>query len=80
MSSIETKCVQSGYTPKNGEPRQLPIWQSTTWKYGSSEAMGRLFDLEDAGYFYTRLQNAKNDMDAANNCDDAGRYGEMQTS
>ena len=54
---IETKCIQSGYTPENGEPRVLPIYQSTTWKYGSTEAMGRLFDLEDSGYFYTRLAN-----------------------
>ncbi len=80
MSSIETKCVQSGYTPKNGEPRQLPIWQSTTWKYGSSEAMGRLFDLEDAGYFYTRLQNPTNDMAAAKLCDLEGGYAAMLTS
>ena len=48
---IETKCVQSGYTPGNGEPRQIPIVQSTTFKYATSEAMGRLFDLEDSGYF-----------------------------
>ena len=54
---IETKCIQSGYTPKNGEPRVLPIYQSTTFKYETSEQMGRLFDLEESGYFYTRLQN-----------------------
>ena len=55
MSSIETKCVQGGYVPGNGDPRQLPIYQSTTWKYGSSEDMGKLFDLEASGYFYSRL-------------------------
>ena len=54
---IETKCIQSGYEPGNGEPRVLPIYQSTTFKYSSSEQMGRLFDLEESGYFYTRLQN-----------------------
>ena len=54
---IETKCVQSGYKPKNGEPRILPIYQSTTYKYDSSEFMGKLFDLEEDGYFYTRLAN-----------------------
>ncbi|MBQ6020518.1 MAG: PLP-dependent transferase, partial [Clostridia bacterium] len=58
---IETKAVQSGYTPKNGEPRVLPIVQSTTYKYDSSEDMGKLFDLEASGYFYTRLQNPTND-------------------
>ncbi len=62
---IETKCLHEGYEPKNGEARQLPIYQSTTWKYASSDAMGRLFDLEDAGYFYTRLQNPTNDFVAA---------------
>ncbi|MBR1670676.1 MAG: PLP-dependent transferase [Butyrivibrio sp.] len=60
-----TKCVQAGYTPENGEPRQIPIIQSTTFKYDTSEAMGRLFDLEDSGYFYTRLQNPTNDYVAA---------------
>ncbi len=59
---VETKCLHSGYEPKNGEPRQLPIYQSTTWKYESSDAMGRLFDLEESGYFYTRLQNPTNDL------------------
>ncbi len=58
---IETKCIQSGYTPGNGESRILPIYQSTTFKYNSSDQMGRLFDLEEAGYFYTRLQNPTND-------------------
>ena len=52
-----TKCVQAGYTPGNGEPRQVPIIQSTTFKYSTSEDMGKLFDLEAEGYFYTRLQN-----------------------
>ena len=63
--SIETRCVQAGYTPGNGEPRQVPIVQSTTFKYDTSDAMGRLFDLEDTGYFYTRLQNPTNDHVAA---------------
>ena len=54
---INTKCVQAGYTPGNGEPRQIPIIQSTTFKYATSEDMGKLFDLEASGYFYSRLQN-----------------------
>lgn len=62
---INTNCVQAGYEPKNGEARVLPIYQSTTYKYESSEQMGRLFDLEEAGYFYTRLQNPTNDAVAA---------------
>lgn len=62
---IGTKCVQSGYTPKNGDPRQIPIIQSTTFKYDTSEAMGRLFNLEDSGYFYSRLANPTNDHVAA---------------
>lgn len=62
---IETKCVQSGYTPGNGEPRQIPIVQSTTFKYDTGEEMGKLFDLEASGYFYTRLQNPTNDFVAA---------------
>ena len=62
---IETKCVQSGYTPGNGEPRQIPIIQSTTFKYATSEDMGKLFDLEASGYFYSRLQNPTCDMVAA---------------
>ena len=62
---IGTKCVQAGYTPKNGEPRQIPIVQSTTFKYDTSEDMGKLFDLEATGYFYTRLQNPTNDYVAA---------------
>lgn len=62
---INTRCVQGGYTPGNGEPRQVPIIQSTTFKYDTSEAMGKLFDLEESGYFYTRLQNPTNDHVAA---------------
>jgi O-acetylhomoserine (thiol)-lyase len=62
---IGTKCVQAGYRPKNGEPRQIPIIQSTTFRYESSEAMGKLLDLEASGYFYTRLQNPTNDFVAA---------------
>lgn len=62
---INTKCVQAGYTPGNGEPRQIPIIQSTTFKYDTSEDMGKLFDLEASGYFYTRLQNPTNDFVAA---------------
>ena len=65
---IETKCVQGGYTPGNGEPRQIPIVQSTTFKYATSEDMGKLFDLEANGYFYTRLQNPTNDTVAAKIC------------
>ena len=63
--NIETKCIQAGYTPGNGEPRQIPIVQSTTFKYDTSEDMGKLFDLEASGYFYTRLQNPTNDYVAA---------------
>ncbi len=64
-TSFETKCIQAGYTPGNGEPRQIPIIQSTTFKYDTSEDMGKLFDLEASGYFYTRLQNPTNDYVAA---------------
>lgn len=76
----ETKCLHSGYVPKNGEPRQMPIYQSTTFKYDSSDAMGRLFDLEDSGYFYTRLQNPSNDMTAAKIADLEGGIAAMLTS
>lgn len=76
----ETKCLHSGYVPKNGEPRQMPIYQSTTFKYDSSDAMGRLFDLEDSGYFYTRLQNPSNDMTAAKIADLEGGVAAMLTS
>ena len=62
---IETKCIQAGYVPGNGEPRQIPIIQSTTFKYDTSEDMGKLFDLEASGYFYTRLQNPTNDYVAS---------------
>ncbi len=65
MATIDTRCVQAGYTPGNGEPRQIPIVQSTTFKYATSEDMGKLFDLEASGYFYTRLQNPTNDYVAA---------------
>ncbi len=65
MKHINTICVQGGYTPGNGEPRQIPIIQSTTFKYDTSEDMGKLFDLEASGYFYTRLQNPTNDLVAA---------------
>jgi len=63
--NLETLCVQAGWTPKKGEPRVLPIYQSTTFKYETSEQMGKLFDLEESGYFYTRLQNPTNDFVAA---------------
>ena len=77
---IETKCVQGGYTPKNGEPRQIPVVQSTTFKYDTSEDMGKLFDLEASGYFYTRLQNPTNDYVAAKICELEGGSAAMLTS
>ena len=77
---INTKCVQGGYTPGNGEPRQIPIIQSTTFKYNTSEDMGKLFDLEAEGYFYTRLQNPTNDYVAAKICDMEGGTAAMLTS
>ena len=77
---IETICVQGGYTPGNGEPRQIPIVQSTTFKYATSEDMGKLFDLEASGYFYTRLQNPTNDMVAAKICELEGGTAAMLTS
>ena len=77
---IETKCVQGGYTPGNGEPRQIPIIQSTTFKYATSEDMGKLFDLEASGYFYTRLQNPTNDSVAAKICEMEGGTAAMLTS
>lgn len=80
MTSLGTRCVQAGYTPKNGEPRQLPIVQSTTFKYDTSEQMGRLFDLEESGYFYTRLQNPTNDAVAAKIADLEGGCAGMLTS
>ena len=78
--SIETRCVQAGYTPGNGEPRQVPIVQSTTFKYDTSDAMGRLFDLEDTGYFYTRLQNPTNVHVAAKIASREGGTAAMLTS
>lgn len=78
--SIETKCIQSGWQPKKGEPRVLPIYQSTTFLYETSEQMGRLFDLEDSGYFYTRLQNPTNDVVAQKICDLEGGVAAMLTS
>ncbi len=78
--SIETKCIQSGFQPKSGEPRILPIIQSTTFKCETSEEMGKLFDLEESGYFYTRLQNPTNDFVAAKICDMEGGVAGMLTS
>ena len=77
---LETICVQGGYTPKNGEPRQIPIIQSTTFKYDTSEDMGKLFDLEASGYFYTRLQNPTNDYVAAKLTELEGGTAGMLTS
>lgn len=77
---IETKCVQGGYRPTNGEPRQVPIIQSTTFKYDTSEDMGKLFDLEASGYFYTRLQNPTNDFVAAKICEMEGGSAAMLLS
>lgn len=77
---IETKCVQGGYTPGNGEPRQIPIIQSTTFKYSTSEDMGKLFDLEAEGYFYSRLQNPTCDYVAAKIRDLEGGTAAMLTS
>ena len=80
MSKIETKCVQSGYTPKNGEPRVIPIIQSTTYKYESSKEMGDLFDLKAEGYFYSRLANPTNDAVAAKIADLEGGAAAILTS
>lgn len=77
---INTTCVQGGYTPGNGEPRQIPIIQSTTFKYNTSEDMGKLFDLEESGYFYTRLQNPTNDYVAAKIAQMEGGTAAMLTS
>lgn len=77
---METKCVQGGYTPGNGEPRQVPIVQSTTFKYATSEDMGKLFDLEASGYFYSRLQNPTCDTVAAKICEMEGGTAAMLTS
>ena len=78
--NIETTCVQGGYRPGNGEPRQIPIIQSTTFKYASSSDMGKLFDLEASGYFYSRLQNPTNDHVAAKICELEGGTAAMLTS
>lgn len=78
--NIETKCIQSGWKPGKGEPRALPIIQSTTFRYENSEQMGRLFDLEEEGYFYTRLQNPTNDYVAQKICDLEGGCAAMLTS
>ncbi|MBR5229620.1 MAG: O-acetylhomoserine aminocarboxypropyltransferase/cysteine synthase [Firmicutes bacterium] len=79
-ASIGTKCVQGGYQPGNGEPRQVPIIQSTTFKYATGEAMGQLFDLEASGYFYSRLQNPTCDTVAAKICELEGGSAAMLTS
>ncbi|MBR2043363.1 MAG: O-acetylhomoserine aminocarboxypropyltransferase/cysteine synthase [Clostridia bacterium] len=78
--NIDTRCVQGGYRPGNGEPRQVPIIQSTTFKYESSSEMGKLFDLEASGYFYSRLQNPTNDTVAAKICELEGGTAAMLTS
>ena len=78
--SLDTICIQGGWKPKKGEPRVLPIYQSTTFKYDTSDEMGRLFDLEDSGYFYTRLQNPTNDAVASKICELEGGVGAMLTS
>ena len=80
MKHINTVCVQGGYTPGNGEPRQIPIVQSTTFRYENAEAMGKLFDLEASGYFYTRLQNPTNDAVAAKLAELEGGTAAMLTS
>lgn len=77
---LGTTCVQGGYRPGDAEPRQVPIYQSTTWKYDTSEHMGRLFDLDESGYFYTRLQNPTNDAVAAKICELEGGTAAMLTS
>ena len=76
----ETLCVQAGWSPTKGEPRVLPIYQSTTFKYDTSEQMARLFDLEDTGFFYTRLQNPTNEAVAAKIAALEGGVGAMLTS
>ena len=78
--SRDTICIQGGWQPKNGEPRVLPIYQSTTFKYETSEQMGRLFDLEENGYFYTRLANPTNDAVADKICALEGGVAAMLTS
>ena len=78
--NLETICIQGGWKPKKGEPRVLPIYQSTTFKYDTSDQMGKLFDLEDEGYFYTRLQNPTNDAVASKIAELEGGIGAMLTS
>ena len=78
--TIETRCVQGGYTPGNGEPREVPIYQSTTFKYNTSEDMGKLFDLEATGYFYSRLQNPTCDIVAQKICEMEGGASAMLLS
>ncbi|MBR6999537.1 MAG: O-acetylhomoserine aminocarboxypropyltransferase/cysteine synthase [Lachnospiraceae bacterium] len=80
MSKIETKAIHEGWKPGQGEPRQVPIYQSTTFKYDTSDAMGKLFDLEASGYFYTRLQNPTNDYVAAKLTAMEGGFAGMLTS
>lgn len=77
---LDTICIQGGWKPGNGEPRQLPIYQSTTWRYSTSEEMGKLFDLEAPGYFYTRLQNPTNDVVADKIRELEGGVGAVLTS
>ena len=78
-NSVDTICLHGGYKPGNGEPRQVPIYQSTTWKYSTSDDMGKLFDLEASGYFYTRLQNPTNDYVASKLCAMEGGFAGMLT-
>lgn len=78
--NLNTICVQGGWQPKNGGPRQLPIYQSTTFKYDTSEQMAKLFDLEESGYFYTRLSNPTNDAVAAKICQLEGGHAALLTS
>ena len=80
MAKIDTRCVHAGYNPGKGEPRQIPIIQSTTFKYETSDQMGRLFDLEESGYFYTRLQNPTCDITAAQINSLEGGVGAILTS
>ena len=77
---IETKCIHEGYKPQKGEPREVPIYQSTPFKYNTSEEMGKLFDLAAAGYFYTRLQTPTNDAVAAKIASLEGGVAAMLTS
>ena len=79
MSTVDTIALHGGYNPGNGEPRQVPIYQSTTWKYATSEDMGKLFDLEASGYFYTRLQNPTSDFVASKLCAMEGGFAGMLT-